>query len=269
MAPSKLTLSGLAEAVLPFRTADYITNLVDKLGSEGVVEPKDLLGTSRESLEIKLATHAAFKQSEVADTISLRAQVAKDTGLEDSRSSGRGQSPAARGRQRSNDPKQRCRSRSPPKVFHRGSGTRAPRSGSNGRGSRPQPNKPQLWAAVEIGDEAGVRRMLEEEGKDLEEKFQGWSPLMKAAEEGHVEICKLLLDKGADIEVQNSKGRTALSFAAAPSMKRPTATECLKLLLERGADTSHKDEQQRTAKQRASREKRDDAIAVFDEFERS
>ena len=79
------------------------------------------------------------------------------------------------------------------------------------------------------------------QGKDPEEVFEGWTPLMKAAEEGALECLRLLLDNKANIEAANRKGRTALSFAAAPSMRnddrtpRPTPIQCLRLLLERGA----------------------------------
>ena len=57
------------------------------------------------------------------------------------------------------------------------------------------------------------------EGKDPNETLQGGSSFMKAAEEGHTEITRLIIDKGVDMEVTNRKGRTALSFAAAPSME--------------------------------------------------
>ena len=90
---------------------------------------------------------------------------------------------------------------------------------------------------------------------------------MKAAEEGHEQILSLLIDKGADLSIANRKGRDALSFAAAPSMKRPTPTATLRLLIERGADLSHVDGDGMTAKERAMKEKRDDAVAIFEEFE--
>ena len=90
---------------------------------------------------------------------------------------------------------------------------------------------------------------------------------MKAAEEGHDQILSLLIDKRADLSVANRKGRDALSFAAAPSMKRPTSTTTLRLLIERGADLSHVDGDGMTAKERARKEKRDEAVACFEEFE--
>ena len=142
------------------------------------------------------------------------------------------------------------------------------------RDSRPQRNnerqvKPDLWAAVERSDEAGVQQLLAL-GKDPDEKFEGWSPLMKSAEEGKVEIMRMLLANNVDLEAINKNGRTALSFAAAPSNNgsevRPTPVATLRLLLESGAKTQHKDATGVTAKGRAVREKRYDAVAIFEEF---
>jgi len=120
---------------------------------------------------------------------------------------------------------------------------------------------------VERSDAAAVRRLLQE-GRAPEERWLGWTPLMKASEEGCVEIMTLLLERRVDMEAVNKRGRGALSFAAAPSMKRPTAAAALRLLLERGADTSRKDSDGLTAKDRAARERRDDAVQIFEEFER-
>ena len=91
---------------------------------------------------------------------------------------------------------------------------------------------------------------------------------MKAAEENHVEIMKLLLDHRADIKISNRKGCTALSFAVSPSMGRDVATGTLKLLLEQGADPLHKDAFGLNAKERARREKRAEALKVLQEFKK-
>ena len=125
--------------------------------------------------------------------------------------------------------------------------------------------KPALWRTVEEGSLENVRRLLQG-GADVEEKFRGWSPLMKAAEEGHTEIIRELLKQRANLEVTNKKGRGALSFAAAPSMKRPTKLDALRLLLEAGADRTRTDDEGNTAKKRAMMEKRDDVVAVFAKF---
>jgi len=127
--------------------------------------------------------------------------------------------------------------------------------------------KPLLWKAVEEGDQVQVRTLLDD-GRDPEEKFKGWTPLMKASEEGHVEIITMLVDIGVDLEAVNNKGRTALSFAAAPSMKRPTKLGGLRLLLVRGADVAKRDDDGKTAEDRAQKEDRWEALRVFEDHRR-
>ena len=90
---------------------------------------------------------------------------------------------------------------------------------------------------------------------------------MKSAEDGQVDIIETLLDAGADIEACNRKGRTPLSFAAAPSMGRPTKVGALKLLLRKGADVNHEDLNGNTPKDHASHENRWEALKAFAEFE--
>ena len=75
-----------------------------------------------------------------------------------------------------------------------------------------------------------------------------------------------LLQQKADLEVKNKKGRTALSFAACPSMKRNTACDTLRILLEYNADPSQKDDQGLTPKAHATREKRQDALEILEQF---
>ena len=98
--------------------------------------------------------------------------------------------------------------------------------------------KPRLWAAVEDGDEDTVHALLTI-GCNVDERYMGWTPLMKAAEEGRMMIALQLLSHRADLEAVNNKGRTALSFAAAPSGGRPTQRETLAFLMAWGADDTH------------------------------
>ena len=90
---------------------------------------------------------------------------------------------------------------------------------------------------------------------------------MKAAEEGHDQIVSLLIGKRADLSAANGKGRDALSFAAAPSMNRSTSIPTVRRLIECGANLSHRDSLGMTAKERAKKEKRDEAVACLEEFE--
>ena len=125
--------------------------------------------------------------------------------------------------------------------------------------------KPEFSAAVENGNEKKVTRLISDDA-DIEETYQGLSPLMKAAEENEAAITCLLLQHRADIDVTNNKGRTALSFAVAPSKKRKTACDTLKLLLFHKADPNKKDETGLSVKARAVREKRQDELAILKEY---
>ena len=60
----------------------------------------------------------------------------------------------------------------------------------------------------------------------------GWTPLTEAAGEGHVEVVRLLLSAGADMEKFSTYGDTPLIYAA-----RGGHVEVERLLLSAGADT--------------------------------
>merc|ERR1719253_1249122 len=48
---------------------------------------------------------------------------------------------------------------------------------------------------------------------DIQDK-NDWTPLMFAAQQGHLNMCGLLLDLGADIECTTTHGKTAVDIAA-------------------------------------------------------
>lgn len=266
-------LKQLMETVLPFRSSKYLQDFTEKLLEEGVANPADLLIVSEEALETKLSTHASFNFIEMADAMSLRKALSKPAKEPGRRQPERRQrSPRSRSYDRGRGGYRGGRNNRPRRGYRDNS---RPRRGYDDR--RPPRKKddkfkPELWAAVEKSDEAAVQQLLAA-GKDTEEKYEGWTPLMKASEEGSVEIVKMLLDKKADLEACNKKGRTALSFAAAPSndsqngnKERPTPTEVLRLLLQSGADPKKVDMRQMTPKMHATNMKREDALAMFTEF---
>ena len=126
----------------------------------------------------------------------------------------------------------------------------------------------ELWEAVANGDAEQVRDMLEQ-GKSPHVTFHGWTPLMKAAEDNRVDIMRLLLAHQADIAAESKRGRTALSFAAAPSnirednRRRPTAIDAMHLLLSYGAQLTQRDRTGATACDRARAERRWDAVDIL------
>jgi ankyrin repeat protein len=72
---------------------------------------------------------------------------------------------------------------------------------------------------------------------DLKAKDEdGWTPLHVASRRNRIEIAKLLIDRGADVEAKVD-GWTPLHLAS-----RWNCIETAKLLLERGADVEAKDD---------------------------
>ena len=272
----------------------YTEGLCEKLSKQGIIEASDLLRTSVTALENKLSTHPDFILEEVADTLFMRAKIEEISGDSKSRScevrktgtTGPRQRDRSRSRRRNGKSDHQENPGPHRKSLHRNCRPRTHCGESfknQGRSSRHQekPNphsdgpghdnlqkcKPPLWEAVENNQFSQVVKLIGE-GCSIEEKWNGWSPLLKAAEEGYLEILDLLIDNGADLSVTNRNGRDALSFAAAPSGKRKTPLATLRRLLERGADPNHIDGAGMTAKMRASNEGYKDAVACFEEFEK-
>ena len=281
-----IDIFSLLETVLPWRTARYRDDLRLKLSeNEGIENPKDLIRVRKELLDTKLSTRG-FNTIEMADMHSLRSAMDPESAkrrrgratsgfnrieMADMHSLRSAVDPESAKRRRG-----RSRSRSLRRLGGRDSRRNynlPPNASKNsswsGNLNTKEKDKPELWKAVALGDAAKVQELLNQ-GKDPTETFEGWSPLMKASEEDNEEVIRMLLNKKVDIEVTNNKGRTALSFAAAPSnngsTKRPTAVAAMRLLLQNGADAHKVDDQGKTATIRATNDKRDDALAVLDEY---
>mmetsp|Transcript_40082 Transcript_40082/g.96770 ORF Transcript_40082/g.96770 Transcript_40082/m.96770 type:complete len:128 (+) Transcript_40082:331-714(+) len=65
---------------------------------------------------------------------------------------------------------------------------------------------------------------------------RGSTPLEQSCEKGHLEIVKLLFEKGADVHVESSNGETPSDLASSCNGH----LEVVKLLLEQGADVRTK-----------------------------
>jgi len=99
------------------------------------------------------------------------------------------------------------------------------------------PKADQLQEAARKGDAATVRKLLDE-GVDVNTKFRyGATALFYACDHGHVEVVKVLLDKGADLTVKDSfYGFTPLMLAVGPAQKRkPEHSEIARLLIAKGS----------------------------------
>lgn len=89
----------------------------------------------------------------------------------------------------------------------------------------------QLWEATRRGDAAAVKDLLAK-GADVNAKWRyDQTPLFKAAERGHTEVVKVLLDAGAKTDVRDTFYRaTPLTWAADKGH-----AEIVRLLLDKGA----------------------------------
>ena len=98
----------------------------------------------------------------------------------------------------------------------------------------------QLYYYCEKGMTTSVMRMLEMRSIDVEArpggKNDGWTCLISAAYESHLDICSLLIDKGAKMGAKNRFGYTPLHFAADRGH-----IEIVRLLCDHGADIEARD----------------------------
>ena len=84
-----------------------------------------------------------------------------------------------------------------------------------------------------------IVKLLLENGADVNSRTKdGDTALIVASKAGHTNVVKLLLERGADVNAKNRNGRMALMGAT-----NQGHLNVVKLLLERGADVNAKDEQ--------------------------
>lgn len=98
------------------------------------------------------------------------------------------------------------------------------------------PAAPPLLQAAERGDMPAIEQLLTAQASsnvNVRDHCQ-WTPLMKAALNGHLEVARRLLDAGAWVDAVDEGGYTALMVAA--SNNHPTL---IRLLGEHGADLNH------------------------------
>jgi ankyrin repeat protein len=134
-----------------------------------------------------------------------------------------------------------------------------PRKGSSSSSS---PGKQLLKACISGKSKLDSVRTLLDRGIDVNwrdpDYLSDQTALMLASGYGRNEIVKLLLDRGALIDLQNEDGSTALMMASFDGK-----IECARLLLERGADTSITDKDGKTAKDDAQRKRHDDIVQLL------
>ena len=101
-------------------------------------------------------------------------------------------------------------------------------------------------------------------------QYKGWPLLWAAAEHDLGKVVKVLVDKKADINAQNRSGRSALSFAAAPSKcgtPQPKGFAVLALLRAK-ADATLASRSSQTPKQMAETREYHEVLIAFAEYDK-
>ncbi len=79
-----------------------------------------------------------------------------------------------------------------------------------------------LGRAICKGDLETVKKFIEY-GASVNEMSNGLTPLMLAARYNHVEIIEILIENGANIELEDKRGFTALKYAELSNAKEAYA----------------------------------------------
>jgi len=90
-----------------------------------------------------------------------------------------------------------------------------------------------LHGAAKSGDVNRVKKWIVDRGAAVDTRKEGYTPLHKASQFGHVEVVGLLISLGADIHKKSFANYTALHFAS-----QHGHIEVVKILLEKGADSA-------------------------------
>uniref|UniRef100_A0A663EQS3 Ankyrin repeat domain 39 n=1 Tax=Aquila chrysaetos chrysaetos TaxID=223781 RepID=A0A663EQS3_AQUCH len=104
-----------------------------------------------------------------------------------------------------------------------------------------------IWSAARDGDEPRVLQLLERRGEPSQPDLAGYTALHYASRNGHLGVCRLLLQRGARCDARTPGGATPLhraSYCGHLAVAR--------LLLDHGADPAATDEDGRTSLHKAA-----------------
>ncbi|KAM9608140.1 ankyrin repeat domain-containing protein 39 [Morphnus guianensis] len=115
-----------------------------------------------------------------------------------------------------------------------------------------------IWSAARDGDEPRVLELLERRGEPSQPDLAGYTALHYASRNGHLGVCRLLLQRGARCDARTPGGATPLhraSYCGHVAVAR--------LLLAHGADPAAADEDGRTSLHKAAEQGHRELCALF------
>lgn len=95
--------------------------------------------------------------------------------------------------------------------------------------------------ACEQGNLREIQRILPQISNINVKTAQGWTGLVMAVYAENIDLAKLLLENGADINATNTKGTTVFMYAKTPVFESQDYS-LLEYLLSQGADINAKDQ---------------------------
>jgi methionyl-tRNA formyltransferase len=118
---------------------------------------------------------------------------------------------------------------------------------------------------VEKNDISGIYNYTDEENLINLTNPNGWTALIIALYHGNIDICRLLINMGADVNKSNQNGTTPLMYAKSYSVRSNDFSLC-KLLIDSGAHLHTNDNFGRSVIDYINMYKEKNAIAFFGKF---
>lgn len=105
-----------------------------------------------------------------------------------------------------------------------------------------------IWSAAQYGDFSKVKKLVEIGKNEINQRDSaGYTALHYAARNGHLDVCKYLVMKGAEIDAVTKSGQATALHRACSAGK----TEIVKFLLSKKAQVGMRDSDGKTALHRA------------------
>lgn len=119
-----------------------------------------------------------------------------------------------------------------------------------------------LFLAATEGDLDGVVRAVLEGGEINFHNVFGWTALVKAAYNQHLEVVKWLINNGANVNYANQNGTSVLMYSKTKALGTGNF-EVMDTLIKRGANVNHRDKKRGWTILGYVKEARDQEMADF------